>query len=375
MRRSRGLLLAATLSTAGVLPAPSLAGAASARQKMVEVNKGQVAFVHIRADGPTSILIMYPAQYQSYKATGSTEGAYAVQDVTWFLYPIPAMLEAQTVRFVADRDLVFDVVYEVIEERVDRLFRGEELLRAGNGETRREALRRIFWGVVGAGVCFAHGSCARRRLESVVESGADLVGASRRRREYPKVALVGENGEPMRACSLQAHETFVFLYPFSNTPAFLLDLGVPVIEQDVEAEGTGPYRFPGGAGPGRSIVAYTAICPHQQVHPTPELSLISYYPPGAPSVLAGRDSVITCCAHGSVFDPLRAGRVLQSPAEYPLASVQLEWDEKTDALYACGVAGKDSFEQFFNIAGRGSAVSEKTTVVPLEGYSGDVARC
>jgi Rieske Fe-S protein len=134
---------------------------------------------------------------------------------------------------------------------------------------------------------------------------------------------------------------------------------------------------PGGVGPAGSIVAYTAICPHEWNHPEPEFSPIRYVAPGDRAVLAGeQDRLIVCCSHGSVFDPATGGRVAQSPARAPLASIVLDWDEASDRLFATGISGPVSFEPFFAAFKRDRrAVSTAARVMRLDRYSKVVGRC
>lgn len=108
-------------------------------ENRVDVKKGLVAFVEIKSEEPVTISIMYPTQYTKYKTTGSANGVLEFKNITWLIYPIPALLEEQTVYFLSSapkgeakkRDILFHTVYEDINERIDRLMKGEEMLRAG----------------------------------------------------------------------------------------------------------------------------------------------------------------------------------------------------------------------------------------------------
>ena len=56
----------------------------------------------------------------------------------------------------------------------------------------------------------------------------------------------------------------IFHYPYAATPCFLLNLGRPLsLPAELKTAAAQPYRWPGGVGPQRSIVAYSAICAHQ----------------------------------------------------------------------------------------------------------------
>lgn len=100
-------------------------------ERRVNVEKGQVAFVELKSPDPLTVYIMYPTQYTKYNTTGSLEGVLELKNITWLLYPLPAMLEDQTVYFVPRGEVIFNVEYEDIKERIDRLLKGEERLRAG----------------------------------------------------------------------------------------------------------------------------------------------------------------------------------------------------------------------------------------------------
>lgn len=101
------------------------------QEKKIDVKKGLVAFVEISTSEPTSVYLMYPSQFEKYKASGSPEGALEFKAISWLFYPVPALLEDQTVYIVPKGDVTFNVTYENIQERIDRLFAGEEQLRAG----------------------------------------------------------------------------------------------------------------------------------------------------------------------------------------------------------------------------------------------------
>ncbi|MBI5407664.1 MAG: hypothetical protein HZA18_08235 [Nitrospirae bacterium] len=123
--------------------AEEIAPSPSSSEERVDVKKGLVAFVEIKTEEPVTVYILYPTQYTKYKATGSADGILEFKNITWLIYPIPALLEDQTVYFVPfvpkggpkggpkEGDVLFHTIYEDIYERIDRLMKGEEMLRAG----------------------------------------------------------------------------------------------------------------------------------------------------------------------------------------------------------------------------------------------------
>jgi len=165
-------------------------------------------------------------------------------------------------------------------------------------------------------------------------------------RQYDRVRLVDSFGAPVRAAALAAETNFVFQYPFASTPCFLLNLGRPVPTPAVLARADGSsYGWSGGAGPTRSIVAYSAICAHKLAYPTRDISFIRYQPQRSPTSDA---HVIHCCADHSVYDPAQGARVVAGPAPQPLAAIVLDYDVAKDELYATGTAGAEQFDAFFN---------------------------
>jgi hypothetical protein len=120
--------LFATLIFTLLLYSPSFA---LESEKKVFVERERVAFVEITSDKPVDLFIMYSPQYKKYAESGSTEGAFDVKSITWYIYPIPAMFDDQTVYFIVKDGANFKITYENIKERIDRLFKGEILLRSG----------------------------------------------------------------------------------------------------------------------------------------------------------------------------------------------------------------------------------------------------
>ncbi len=176
---------------------------------------------------------------------------------------------------------------------------------------------------------------------------AFAVAADASSRFYSRARLVRPDGNPLRATALPPHTNLVFHYPFAATPCFLLNLGrrleagAPLRTADART-----YRWQGGVGPGRSIVAYSAICAHKMSHPSRQISFISYR---AERSLGSRGSrVIHCCSEHSEYDPAQGAAVVGGPARQPLAAILLDYDERADELYAVGTLGGEMFDEFFS---------------------------
>jgi arsenite oxidase small subunit len=164
-------------------------------------------------------------------------------------------------------------------------------------------------------------------------------------RLYTRARLVDANGEPLKASTLAARTNYVFHYPYAGTPCFLLRLAQAVTTPvTLQREDGTAYGWSGGVGPGRAIVAFSAICAHKLAYPTRDVSFIRYQAEKSP----GSDGdVIHCCAEHSVYDPARGARVVSGPAPQPLAAILLEYDAGADALFALGTVGAEQFDAFF----------------------------
>jgi Rieske Fe-S protein len=163
---------------------------------------------------------------------------------------------------------------------------------------------------------------------------------------YGRAKLVGPGGAPLKASDLPAERNFIFHYPFSATPCFLLNLGRPArASARLATADHRNYEWKGGVGPKRAIVAYSAICAHQLAYPTKDISFISYRTETSARNRLG--NVIHCCAEHSQYDPADGGRVLAGPAPQPLAAILLEHDARSDELSAVGTLGGEMFNQFF----------------------------
>jgi len=190
---------------------------------------------------------------------------------------------------------------------------------------------------------------------------------------FPTLELVDENGNPIKASQLPVNspQAFQFNYPLTNEPNFLINLGdennqpvqVPQAEVTVPADGS-KYVFPGGVGPNKSIVAYSAICQHLGCK-YPELH---FYPPNYPpaETLNGpMTKVIHCSCHGSTYDPYVGGAVVTGPTVYPLPSVVLQWDSSSDELYATRMVGPVIYGHSSDLVGGNPPSGSVTQVVDV----------
>ena len=204
-------------------------------------------------------------------------------------------------------------------------------------------------------------------------------------RKYNRVKLVRDDGNDLHLVDLAVGESFVFHYPYVSTPCFLINLGQPTnAHAALRTEDGQDYNWPGGVGPHRSVVAFSAICAHRMSHPSPTVSFINYRHESATFLDADeqateRARVIYCCSEKSVYDPTEGGRVLGGPAKQPLAAIDLSHDVSDDCLYANGSFGGEMFDKFLEKFGFRLAlelktdrihdpVTDTTTVLSLDSY-------
>ncbi len=187
--------------------------------------------------------------------------------------------------------------------------------------------------------CTAGAACAS------AAAALPVFAADAKPKAYPHALLVNVHGDAIKASSLKPLTNYVFHYPFEATPVFLLDLGKPATPQSLSTRTRDSYAWPGGVGPQRSIVAYSAICAHQLVYPTKEVSFISFRKTRAKKGV--QDALIHCCAEHSQYDPARGAEVLSGPAPQPLCAVLLTHDRKNDTLTAYATLGGEMFDDFF----------------------------
>jgi Rieske Fe-S protein len=198
---------------------------------------------------------------------------------------------------------------------------------------------------------------------------------------HPRSLLVDSHGSPWHARQLKTGEAFLFNYPYTVSPVFLLAFEHEVKAAELVTEDKQRYAAPAGVGPNRSIVAFSAICAHKLMYPTPAVSFI-----GLRSGGRGEPAhVIHCCGDNTRYDPLQGARVIDGPAPQPLAAVLIEWNASNDELHAVGTRGGERFDAFFDkyaakleleTGSRGRKPSGATAVVqPAAGYSKQWRSC
>ena len=189
------------------------------------------------------------------------------------------------------------------------------------------------------------GSCTAGAAGLSAASALSAYAADAKPREYGKALLVDERGDPLKASQLKPQVNYVFHYPFEATPVFLLDLGKSLAPTTLSTQDRNSYSWPGGVGRNRSVVAYSAICAHQLVYPTRDVSFISFRRTRAQRGV--QDGLIHCCAEHSQYDPARGAQVLSGPARQPLCAVLLSHEPAADTLTAYATLGGELFDEFF----------------------------
>jgi Rieske Fe-S protein len=212
-------------------------------------------------------------------------------------------------------------------------------------------------------------------------SGALPAMAAGEAQSHPRSLLVDPLGNPWQASQIQPGEAYLFNYPYTASPVFLMAFGSEVKPVELVTQDKQRYAAPAGVGRNRSIVAFSAICAHKLMYPTPAISFIGLRTGGR-----GEPShVIHCCGDSSRYDPLQGARVIDGPAPQPLAAVLLEWDASTEQLYAIGTRGGQMFDAFFDKyamkleleTGRGlrTPSGSKVIVRPASSYSKQWRSC
>lgn len=145
---------------------------------------------------------------------------------------------------------------------------------------------------------------SRRGLLTASAAGAvAVVGSSdvaeAKARAYPRLRIVSLD-------KLKVNRAHSFDYPLKGQSSVLIDLG---------------HRVPGGAGPRRSIVAYSALCQHM----------------GCPVAYRRKQRELFCPCHQTRYDPERLGSIIQGLAMRPLPKVRLQ--VRNGAVFAVGVNG------------------------------------
>jgi arsenite oxidase small subunit len=235
-------------------------------------------------------------------------------------------------------------------------------------------------------------SCSTAATAACLSGAASLpaIAADARPKAYTRALLTNERGDPIKASSLAAQTNYVFHYPFEATPVFLLDLGKAVAPQaagGLKTKSGDSYAWPGGVGTKKSIVAFSAICAHHLVYPTPQVSFISFRkgtPVNAKTPNAGAD-LIHCCADHSQYDPAQGAKVLSGPATQPLCAVLLEHNAKDDTLTAYATLGGELFDDFFKkyeaklsieVGSKAkNAVAQRTVVKELDKFCRNAVKC
>jgi arsenite oxidase small subunit len=197
------------------------------------------------------------------------------------------------------------------------------------------------------------------------------------------VRLINALGEPIKSAEIRPHTNYVFFYPFTATPCLLLNLGKRLENTArLKTHAGQTYGWSGGVGPQHAFVAYSAICAHKLAYPAKEVSFIRFQIEKTKSSDA---HMIHCCADHSVYDPAEGARVVSGPAPEPLAIILLEWDARTDALWAVGTLGAEQFDAFFKKyefklqleygAGARTPMTQSTKLVELTQYCRHVVQC
>lgn len=188
---------------------------------------------------------------------------------------------------------------------------------------------------------------------AVSSAPAQLPASTAPRREFNRVRLMKSVTEPMKLADINQATSYVFTYPYAETPCFLLDLGRKTMAtDDLQTADGRDYESIDGLGQDTSIVAFSAICTHKLSHPAKAISFIDYRADKTSYMNhdfenKSQSNIIYCCSERSAYDPAKGGKVLGGPATEPLTTIVLEHDESEESIYATATIGGDIFDRFF----------------------------
>jgi Rieske Fe-S protein len=200
---------------------------------------------------------------------------------------------------------------------------------------------------------------------------------------FEKVQLKDAEGNALKSSTLISEENYVFMYPYLSTPVIMVNLATSA-QKDIKlkADDGTEYLFKGGVGSKGSIVAYSAICPHQLTHPQASMSMFQYVGEKGKTLAYDKGGVFVCTSHLSAFEPKEGGKVVGGPAREGLAQIILDIDAD-DNIWAIAVLGPLKFQAFFDAFkqvlkaeyGRNGAkksVKRETKVQTLQHFSGEL---
>ena len=204
-----------------------------------------------------------------------------------------------------------------------------------------------------------------------------------------KTAFYLSEDKIAKLSSLPVGQAFLFHYPLVCTPALLINLGqsappLHAIRYRIGLNEEGQHNWHGGAGPNQSIVAFSAICPHDLTYNTRELALMSYHHRKS-GYYVPQDRVITCCSHGTAYDAAKGGQPIMGPAKKPLGSVPLLYDKAEGSFAPAPLQGYSVIPAFLNKHRKTlrrdfgksykSEAKGKIILTPLEKFSAKTVTC
>lgn len=200
---------------------------------------------------------------------------------------------------------------------------------------------------------------------------------------FEKVQLKDAEGNPMRSAALAVEENYIFNYPHAATPSIMVNMATPAEKEiKLKAENGTEYVFRGGTGAKGTIIAYSAICPHQLTYPKKSMSMFQYVGEKGKTLAYDKGGVFVCTSHLSAFEPHQGGKVVGGPANQGLASIILEIDDD-DNIWAVAVLGPVKFQEFFDAfkqdlkaeygrRGAKKLVKTEATVKALKDYTAEI---
>ncbi|MCL4350727.1 MAG: Rieske 2Fe-2S domain-containing protein [Candidatus Thermoplasmatota archaeon] len=230
--------------------------------------------------------------------------------------------------------------------------------------------------LIGLSAVAAVGGIGKSAVQSIVTPSVGLSGFPETMLYWIDPASPNSAPVPLKVSqfAVMSPQVWVYYYPLSDEPNFLIKFPDPVPAVPVDIDATGQiFNSPPGVGPNNSLVSFSAICQHLGCIPP----IIHYYPPNSISQLPSnvqsslsaenkKYGVIHCNCHGSTYDPFKGASIITHPTQRPLPNVVLSYNSITDSVFAKKLVGPTVFGHPSDLSG-GNSISnlKKTTLINM----------
>ncbi len=244
------------------------------------------------------------------------------------------------------------------------------------GEDVNQSRRGFLKALIGLSAVAAVGGVGKGAIQNIITPAVGLNGFPETMLYWNDPSTPNSAPVPLKVSAFpeMSAQVWVYYYPLSDEPNFLVKFPNPVPSSSVLIEATGQtFTSPPGVGPNQSLVSFSAICQHLGCIPP----IIHYYPPNSlsqlpPNVQTSLNSenkkygVIHCNCHGSTYDPFKGASVITHPTYKPLPNVVLSYDSISDSVFAKKLVGPAVFGHSSDLSGgNGITNLKKTTLINM----------